>query len=145
MARPLLRLFSQRIVSPSSNLFPQLSSSCRPVSKVASKTPFYGRRGYATGESGPNPRPGQSTIRVWPFVAITLAGTGAYIMMVKSRAGMSILLSLFCFNGLGLSESSCHFESRFKELNYESNFPVLRNFMSSSQLLTSLHFATPRI
>ncbi|KAH8792712.1 adenylate kinase-domain-containing protein [Hyaloscypha finlandica] len=84
MAHPLPRIFSRRIYqqsSPSaraSNLFPrrfQVNSAPR--------------RSYATGESGPNPRPGQNPFKIWPFVAITVAGSGAYILMVRSRTDMA--------------------------------------------------------
>lgn len=37
--------------------------------------------------SGPNPNPGRSPLKVWPFIAITLLGTGSYTLMVRSRAG----------------------------------------------------------
>ncbi|RKF64137.1 Uridylate kinase [Erysiphe neolycopersici] len=39
--------------------------------------------------SGPNPNPTQNPIKIWPFVAITLLGSGAYALMVKSRTEMS--------------------------------------------------------
>lgn len=39
------------------------------------------RRTYV---SRPNPN---QTLRVWPFVFIFFAGTGAYVYMVKARAG----------------------------------------------------------
>ncbi|KAL3423914.1 uridylate kinase [Phlyctema vagabunda] len=47
------------------------------------------RRGYAaTGEKGPRPVPGQSPFKVWPFIAIFLAGTGSYVLMVNQRLDM---------------------------------------------------------
>ncbi|SLM38881.1 uridylate kinase [Lasallia pustulata] len=36
------------------------------------------RRTYG---SGPNPTPGRSPLKVWPFIAITLVGTGSYTLM----------------------------------------------------------------
>ncbi|KAI6249790.1 Uridylate kinase [Erysiphe necator] len=39
--------------------------------------------------SGPNPNPNQNPIKVWPFIAITLLGSGAYALMVNSRTEMS--------------------------------------------------------
>lgn len=39
--------------------------------------------------SGPNPNPNQNHIKVWPFIAITLLGSGAYALMVNSRTEMS--------------------------------------------------------
>src|SRR5579862_3126615 len=46
------------------------------------------RRPYSTG---PNPTPGRSPLRVWPFVLITLSGSVAYVLLVKSRAGTDSL------------------------------------------------------
>ena len=37
--------------------------------------------------SGPNPTPGRSPLKVWPFILITLIGTASYTYMVRSRAG----------------------------------------------------------
>ena len=39
--------------------------------------------------SGPNPTPGRSPFKVWPFVAIALLGSYSYTLMVKSRIGQS--------------------------------------------------------
>ncbi|POS84256.1 hypothetical protein EPUL_004617, partial [Erysiphe pulchra] len=39
--------------------------------------------------SGPNPNSKQNPIKIWPFIAITLLGSGAYALMVKSRTEMS--------------------------------------------------------
>ena len=58
----------------------------RTFSAPISKAPA--RRTYAsTGESGPNPTPGQNPFKIWPFVAIVLAGSGAYVLMVNQRKG----------------------------------------------------------
>ena len=73
MSRPFARLLAQRAARP---------SLWRPQQL---RTPA--ARRFASGESGPNPRPGQSPFKVWPFVAITLVGTGAYVLMAKSRDG----------------------------------------------------------
>jgi len=83
MAHPLPRFFSRRFCQRSSP-FSKASNSF-PRRFQANSAP---RRSYATGESGPNPRPGQSPFKIWPFVAITVAGSGAYILMVRSRVGM---------------------------------------------------------
>ncbi|KAH6666644.1 adenylate kinase-domain-containing protein [Halenospora varia] len=83
MAHPMPRLFSRRVcqqftpfAKPSRNLRRQFQSRG-------------GKRSYATGEKGPNPTPGQSPFKIWPFVAITLMGSGAYALMVRSRVDMA--------------------------------------------------------
>jgi hypothetical protein len=85
MAHQIPRLFTRRACQPYSfqtfsNTFP------RAVRAPIRNAPA--RRSYATGESGPKPKPGQSPFKIWPFIAITLAGSGAYMLMVKSRNGM---------------------------------------------------------
>ena len=45
------------------------------------QTPFISARGYAS-------RPNQSPLKVWPFLAILVAGSGTYVLMVKSRANI---------------------------------------------------------
>lgn len=42
--------------------------------------------------TGPNPTPGKSPLRFWPFVFITVVGTTTYYFMVKSRAGKCTLV-----------------------------------------------------
>lgn len=86
MAQQIPKMFSRRFcqqVSP----FRKLSKSMpRTFSAPISKAPA--RRTYAsTGESGPNPTPGQNPFKIWPFVAIVLAGSGAYVLMVNQRKG----------------------------------------------------------
>ncbi|RFU35175.1 hypothetical protein B7463_g1123, partial [Scytalidium lignicola] len=44
------------------------------------------RRCYATGGQGPTPN--KSPMKVWPFLALTLAGSGLYMLMVRSRENM---------------------------------------------------------
>ena len=39
------------------------------------------RRNYSS-----RPNPNQQQVKVWPFILIFLAGTGAYVSMVKARA-----------------------------------------------------------
>jgi len=90
MAHSLLRLLSQRLASPIYRPSLHLPSVQRHLPTPSSRLRLPHRRAYATG---PNPRPGQSPFKVWPFIAITLAGTGAYVLVVQNRAGMSILLS----------------------------------------------------
>lgn len=90
MARPLLRLFSQRLARPVPKSSTNLTSSFRPVQNASSKSRLPRYRTYIPG-SGPNPSPGQK-LKVWPFVAVTLAGTGAYILIVRSRVGTSMVL-----------------------------------------------------
>ncbi|TVY19112.1 Uridylate kinase [Lachnellula arida] len=80
MAHPLSRMLSRRICQQWTP-FQTISRALRtPIRQPA------GRRAYATG---PNPRPGQNPFKIWPFVAITLAGTGSYILMVRSRTDMA--------------------------------------------------------
>ncbi|KAI9832378.1 MAG: bifunctional uridylate/adenylate kinase [Sarea resinae] len=82
-----LRLFraSRKLLAA----IPQQSRAALRSTPTASSSPFQRhaqhsfRRAYATG---PNPTPGQSPLKVWPFVAITLAGGGAYVLLVNSRA-----------------------------------------------------------
>lgn len=89
MAHPLPRLASRRLCQVSTP-FPRTSNSL-PRTFRAAECNFPARRTYATGESGPNPTPGKSPFKIWPFVAITLGGSGLYALMVKSRAGMKQL------------------------------------------------------
>ena len=83
MAHPLPRLLSGRLWQ--SSPVPKASRPILRGFRAPHNSPA--RRTYATGESGPNPKPGQSPFKVWPFIAITLAGSGAYILMVKTRSG----------------------------------------------------------
>ena len=110
MAHPLPRIFLRRFYqqsSPSaraSNLFPrrfQVNSAPR--------------RSYATGESGPNPRPGQNPFKIWPFVAITVAGSGAYILMVRSRTGTRHGFFAIAF----LHPFKLEFEGRFNRQHFK--------------------------
>ncbi|KAF7949552.1 uncharacterized protein EAE97_003061 [Botrytis byssoidea] len=77
MAQPLPR-FSRRFLQQSSP-FQSLprTRSFRPQFHANAKS----TRGYSTGG------PSKSPLKIWPFVAITLVGSGAYAMMVRSRAG----------------------------------------------------------
>ncbi|KFY85538.1 hypothetical protein V500_08309 [Pseudogymnoascus sp. VKM F-4518 (FW-2643)] len=77
MSRPMCRLFTQRLGAP---LRAHLAPTSRTLRAPAA-------RRFASGESGPNPNPGQNPFKVWPFVAITLLGTGSYILMARSRDG----------------------------------------------------------
>lgn len=86
MASTFPQFFSRRVCQSSplsrfSQSIPRNSPSIRNLSA---------RRSYA---SGPNPTPGKNPLTIWPFLAITLVGSGAYALMVKSRAGMYHLLS----------------------------------------------------
>ncbi|TVY30423.1 Uridylate kinase [Lachnellula hyalina] len=84
MAHPLSRLLSRRMCqqwTPFQKTPGSVSRALRsPIQKPA------GRRAYATG---PNPNPGQNPLKIWPFIAITLLGTGSYILMVRSRTDMA--------------------------------------------------------
>ncbi|TVY49096.1 Uridylate kinase [Lachnellula occidentalis] len=84
MALPLSRLLSRRMcqqLTPFQKTPGSISRTLRaPLQKPA------GRRAYGTG---PNPHPGQNPFKIWPFIAITLLGTGSYILMVRSRADMA--------------------------------------------------------
>lgn len=61
-------------------------SNLSPFSRRAlPPTRLNSRRTYVLGR---NPTPGQSPLRIWPFVLITLAGTASYALMVRSRAGI---------------------------------------------------------
>ncbi|RAL63073.1 hypothetical protein DID88_004158 [Monilinia fructigena] len=75
MAQPL-PLFSRRLFQNTSRL-QHLSRARGHGSPFANSS-----RGYAN-TGGPR----NSPLKVWPFVAITLAGSGAYALMVRSRAG----------------------------------------------------------
>jgi UMP-CMP kinase len=85
MAHQIPKIFSRRVCQPSST-FQKFSN---PISRTfrAPVRNAPARRSYATGESGPKPKPGQSPFKIWPFFALTLAGSGAYMLMVKSRTG----------------------------------------------------------
>jgi len=86
MAHPLPRFLSRRLWQQSS-AFSWSSNPLRENFQVQIRNSIT-RRSYATGESGPNPRPGQSPFKIWPFIAIAVAGSGAYVLMVRSRLGM---------------------------------------------------------
>ncbi|KAG4028464.1 hypothetical protein MFRU_021g00540 [Monilinia fructicola] len=75
MAQPL-PLFSRRLFQTPSRLH-HLSRARGHGSPFANPS-----RGYAN-TGGPRNGP----LKIWPFVAITLAGSGAYALMVRSRAG----------------------------------------------------------
>ena len=110
MAHAGPRLLPRRVCQPSS-IFQKTSNSLFTRNFRDPTYKCLARRSYATGESGPNPKPGQNPFKIWPFIAITLAGSGAYVLMVKSRAGMCQLpplLQLMC------RPSRAQFESRFK-------------------------------
>ncbi|OBT61598.1 hypothetical protein VE03_08932 [Pseudogymnoascus sp. 23342-1-I1] len=77
MSRPMSRLFAQRLGGARALPAP----TARPLFRSVAQ------RRFASGESGPNPNPGQNPFKVWPFVAITLLGTGSYILMARSRDG----------------------------------------------------------
>lgn len=109
MANQIPRLFSRHICQPSAPFSKVSNSIPRALRAPLRNAPI--RRTYATGESGPRPKPGKNTITIWPFVAITLAGSGAYALMVKSRAGT---LQFFIKHSFVIYEAS-HFESRFKQ------------------------------
>jgi hypothetical protein len=94
MAHTLPRFLSRRLWQQSSS-FSRYSNPLRENFQAQFRNTIT-RRSYATGESGPNPRPGQSPFKVWPFIAIAVAGSGAYVLMVRSRLGMC--QSLFQFH-----------------------------------------------
>ena len=48
---------------------------------VYKASPLNLRRNYTS-----RPNPNQQQVKVWPFLLIFLAGTGAYVSMVKARA-----------------------------------------------------------
>jgi hypothetical protein len=129
MARPLSRLLSRRMYqqwTPFQKTPGSVSRALRaPIQKPA------GRRTYSTG---PNPRPRKSPIKIWPFIAITLAGSGAYILMVRSRAGTS--QSTVTIQDVYLEmPSQAHFESRFNDQEFQAELqPHLHFMMSSSKL-----------
>lgn len=87
MAHPLSRLLSRRVCQQRTP-FPKTPSFASRNLQASAQKPL-GRRSYATGESGPNPKSGKSPLKVWPFIAIALAGSGAYVLMVRSRASTS--------------------------------------------------------
>lgn len=91
MSRPMCRLFT-----------PRLGASARlsQTPRTLFRNPAAGRR-FASGESGPNPKPGQNPFKVWPFVAITLLGTGSYILMARSRDGSCMFPRWFQVDGAG--------------------------------------------
>jgi hypothetical protein len=116
MAQPLPRFLSRRFCQQSS-LFTRASNTFRsPIRNSPA------RRSYATGESGPNPRPGQSPFKVWPFVAITVAGSGAYILMVRSRTGTE---HAFLFLNCDPSLLKFNFESRFNSQRFKPLYSTL--------------------
>ncbi|CZT47967.1 probable uridine-monophosphate kinase (UMP-CMP kinase) [Rhynchosporium secalis] len=82
MAHPLPRLFTRRFCQAS--CFPRsLNSTSRTLfrSSIRNPTPAT-RRGYASGN------PSSSPLKIWPFVGIVVAGSGAYALMVRSRVDM---------------------------------------------------------
>jgi hypothetical protein len=118
MAHPLPRIFSRRI-------YQQSSPSARASNLFTRRFQVNSapRRSYATGESGPNPRPGQNPFKIWPFVAITVAGSGAYILMVRSRTGTR--------NGFFCNCLSSPFQARIRELFSQTTFQAtLLNILS---------------
>ncbi|CZR50834.1 probable uridine-monophosphate kinase (UMP-CMP kinase) [Phialocephala subalpina] len=82
MATTLPRFLSRRLCH--SSPLPRFSQSI----PRNSPSPFHSsaRRSYSSGFKD---TPGRSPFKIWPFVAITLAGSGAYALMVKSRADMA--------------------------------------------------------
>lgn len=67
------------------------SRTLLPLSPLSRTTPPHRRpHAHRTYTNGPNPTPGQSPFRVWPFILITLAGTASYALMVRSRSGTSL-------------------------------------------------------
>lgn len=86
MAHSLPRLFTRRVCQ-SSPASPFLQSAKAFRAPAAPFRTSIARRTYATGESGPNPTPGQSPFKIWPFLAITAVGSVAYVLMVQQRAG----------------------------------------------------------
>ena len=70
-------------ITPGTPITPRTSF----VPRIRPREPPY--RSYASGH---NPTPGRSPFRVWPFVFITLAGSGAYVYILQSRAGKADLL-----------------------------------------------------
>ncbi|CAG8982907.1 hypothetical protein HYALB_00002924 [Hymenoscyphus albidus] len=82
MAHPTSRLLSRRVCQQFAPIRKPISPIFRNLRAPAT------RRGYASGEKGPNPIPGQSPLKIWPYVAITLMGSGAYALMVNSRKEM---------------------------------------------------------
>lgn len=113
MARPLLRLLSQRLGGSNQKFGSSVPSIRQPFQVRSLKQRWPSQRTYATG-SGPKTKPGQSPFKVWPFVAITLAGTGAYVLMVRSRAGMSIVSFITLRRATRAPCRNKKFESRFK-------------------------------
>ncbi|EKD11877.1 UMP-CMP kinase [Drepanopeziza brunnea f. sp. 'multigermtubi' MB_m1] len=80
MAHPLPRLFTRRFCQPST--FPKTFNST-PRTFRASIRNSPARRSYASGN------PNSSPLKIWPFVGIIFAGSGAYVLMVKSRVEMA--------------------------------------------------------
>ncbi|CZS91177.1 probable uridine-monophosphate kinase (UMP-CMP kinase) [Rhynchosporium agropyri] len=82
MAHPLPRLFTRRFCQASS-FHRSLNSTSRTLfrSSIRNPTPAT-RRGYASGN------PSSSPLKIWPFVGIVVAGSGAYALMVRSRVDM---------------------------------------------------------
>jgi UMP-CMP kinase len=81
MAQPISRRFAQRM-STSTHSFtlhttPRTLRTQAPAFRAQARSQF---RSYSSTK-GSNP------IKVWPFVAIIAAGSGAYALMVKQRAG----------------------------------------------------------
>lgn len=134
MAQHMPKMFSRRICRQLSPF--QILSN--PVSRTfrASIRNSPAQRSYATGESGPNPKPGQSPFKVWPFVAITVAGSAAYMLMVKSRTGTYHRRS-----GVKCWLSEGQFESRFKNQDSSDNAPTLplHIYNSAFQVFTDIH------
>ncbi|KAI1003775.1 hypothetical protein K3495_g4433 [Podosphaera aphanis] len=78
------RLCSCQRIAPSALLSSRALRKPHASHSVIRSAPAY--RSYGRGS---NPTPGQSPFKVWPFIAVTLLGTGAYIMMVNSRVDTS--------------------------------------------------------
>ncbi|RDW78192.1 uridylate kinase [Coleophoma crateriformis] len=82
------RFLARRLFQQTSPLQSLASHAGRPIR--ASILRSQARRSYAaSGEKGPRPIPGQSPFKIWPFLAIILAGSGSYMLLVKSRTDMA--------------------------------------------------------
>ncbi|KUJ22516.1 UMP-CMP kinase [Mollisia scopiformis] len=84
MASTLPRFLPRRLCQ--SSPLPRFSQSIPRKSPPLRNLNLSTRRGYA---SGPNRTPGNNPLKIWPFVAIVLAGSGAYVLMVRSRVDMA--------------------------------------------------------
>ncbi|KAG9241644.1 adenylate kinase-domain-containing protein [Calycina marina] len=88
MAQQIPRFISRRFRQQAS-LFCRFSAPVPRPFAPPPKVPALRRTYASTGESGPNPNPGQNPFKIWPFVAIFAAGTGAYVLMVNQRIDMA--------------------------------------------------------